>query len=243
MRTRLPATSTESSCSLLSPDLSATGAGVLGQQLIQPPAPTEVIEGDVRLNGGIVDAALKEAEGRVEVYHNGAWGTICDHGWRLTDAVVTCNQLGFDYGSQIWPMRGKTSRQLYGTGDGPVWLSDLKCNGDEKKLVECPSFGWGVTGDCDHSGDAGVYCYNAVEPAPVSTFGGTGTKCGSLCACYPCGTNTAEESVTPGAGFETCMPDGTMDTCGPNKGSVGDGCYTLASQKCEIGRASCRERV
>ena len=46
--------------------------------------------GMIRLQGGIYSN-----EGRVEVYCNGQWGTICIDGFDSTDALVLCKQLGY----------------------------------------------------------------------------------------------------------------------------------------------------
>ena len=92
-------------------------------------------------------------EGRVEVYYNGEWGTVCDDGWDLNDAQVVCTQLG--YGQAIAAL----TKAYYGQGSGNIWLSNLDCDGTESTIGSCPHSGWGIhTTFCNHADDAGIRC-------------------------------------------------------------------------------------
>ena len=92
-------------------------------------------------------------EGRVEVYYNGEWGTVCDDGWSSTDAGVVCRQLGL--GTYGLAYNGAS----FGPGSGPIWLDSVTCTGNESTLASCGHFGVNITRSCSHSEDAGVRCY------------------------------------------------------------------------------------
>ncbi|XP_051021519.1 neurotrypsin [Acomys russatus] len=90
-------------------------------------------------------------EGRVELYHAGQWGTICDDQWDDADAEVICRQLGLSGIAKAW------HQAHFGEGSGPVLLDEVRCTGNELSIEQCPKSSWGEH-NCGHKEDAGVSC-------------------------------------------------------------------------------------
>ncbi|XP_078725437.1 scavenger receptor cysteine-rich domain-containing protein DMBT1-like [Lampetra fluviatilis] len=97
-------------------------------------------------------AAGGACHGRVEVFHNGSWGTVCDDLWELQNAHVVCRQLGCGEAVSA-PLYA-----YYGVGSGHIWMDNVQCLGQEAELSHCGQNGWGVH-DCSHSEDASVICF------------------------------------------------------------------------------------
>ena len=87
-------------------------------------------------------------EGRVEVYYNGEWGTMCHCGWSLNNAEVVCRQLGLT--PAVWVA-------FYGSGSGRIFLNYIHCDGTESNIGYCSYGGWG-SNYCEHKDDVGVRC-------------------------------------------------------------------------------------
>ncbi|XP_035657356.1 scavenger receptor cysteine-rich domain-containing group B protein-like [Branchiostoma floridae] len=112
------------------------------------------IYSSIRLVGG-----SSSMEGRVEVYHDGQWGTVCDDAFDMNDANVVCRQLGYVNAAEIRP---EFNEAAFGAGSGPIWLDNVACEGSEMSIGDCSHNGWG-THNCGHSEDVGVVCSNGIR--------------------------------------------------------------------------------
>ena len=111
---------------------------------------------NVRLLEGVKNP--NSLSGRVEVWNNGTWGTVCDNLWDLSDATVVCKQLGYQYAFSA------PHSSAFGRGSGPIWLDYIECSGNESSIFNCNHRGIGVHSSSywcrSHYDDAGAVCYN-----------------------------------------------------------------------------------
>ncbi|XP_038044543.1 uncharacterized protein LOC119719240 isoform X2 [Patiria miniata] len=113
---------------------------------IGPPSATchPGVDLPVRLAGKV-----NPSEGRVEVQHQGVWGTVSDSDWTIEDATVVCRQLGFD---------GASGRSTFAASTGSIFMSQVKCTGHESFLVDCQYHVVMPSEGLSHNMDVSVTC-------------------------------------------------------------------------------------
>lgn len=115
------------------------------------------VVGALRIVGG-----PNTTTGRLEIFFNGLWGSVCDDGWSHAEADVACRQMGYAGGRAIDQRTG-----LYGEADEdvPIWLDEVACAGTEARLDQCSALEIGDS-DCYHEEDAGVACFASLPQQP-----------------------------------------------------------------------------
>ncbi|XP_036393857.1 adhesion G protein-coupled receptor E1-like [Megalops cyprinoides] len=150
--------------------------------------------------------------GRVEVFHDNNWGTVCDDGWDMNDARVVCREV--DCGSA----KEAKGNGYFGPGTGEIW--DIQCSGSEGSIEEC-SQNRTVDKRCPHSQDAGVVCSDRDECKDTSVCG-PNANCSNTVGSYTCSCHhgyRAPLGVTLTSSNHPCQDiDECTDTsvCGPN---------------------------
>ena len=90
------------------------------------------------------------SSGRVEMYVNEQWGTVCDDDWTTESSAVMCRQLGLGNTGTFYHHGG-------GPVDFPIHLDDVRCDGSEANILACLHSPLS-THNCNHSKDVGVTC-------------------------------------------------------------------------------------
>ena len=176
-------------------------------------------------------------EGRLEILHNGTWGTVCDdrfsepggtHNRPLNVApALACQMLDYAGGEYA----SGYGRDLEKSRQNPIWLDDLRCEpgsthwtgSPATRIDQCSHAGWGLN-NCSHREDAGVRCFgSSTAQAPLtSEFQGVpeshdGTEFTFQVAFSEAVTATAEDlrdnafAVTGGSITQVSAVDGRQD--------------------------------
>ncbi|XP_020817147.1 uncharacterized protein LOC110190830 isoform X1 [Drosophila serrata] len=104
-----------------------------------------------RLEGG-----RSPTEGRLEVKYHGVWGSVCDDDFNQKSAQVACNSMGF-YGPAT------IEKNIFGNGNGPIWLDQVMCFGNETGIDKCSHWNWGEN-NCNHTEDVALHCTAGPPP-------------------------------------------------------------------------------
>uniref|UniRef100_A0A452GKS6 SRCR domain-containing protein n=1 Tax=Gopherus agassizii TaxID=38772 RepID=A0A452GKS6_9SAUR len=108
-----------------------------------------------------------DCAGRLEVFYNGTWGSVCSNGMPGVTAAIVCKQLNCGDGGQI-------ARDFaYGEGSGPTWLDHVACSEQHRFLWQCPSGMWKQQS-----------CDNRAEETHISCSGNSETVCTHPCTLY-----------------------------------------------------------
>lgn len=144
-------------------------------------------------------------KGRVELYHNGQWGSVCDDFWDFREALVVCRMLGYSKISRTERSNVCCGRLGRASFSAPIWLDDTHCTGYEDSIFDCRANPLGVN-DCRHFEDAGVVC------DPTSFTGTTAPPTTSTTTTTPATTTTTR---TPATTTTTNTPATTTTTSTP----------------------------
>jgi hypothetical protein len=128
-----------------------------------PQAPKQDRYHVARLTGVDTDGSASLC-GRAEVKYDGTWGSICSKGWSQTDAQMFCKSIGLTGGTARYSLGNQptwddtvithtdsthiSQRAEWGKGstlDPPrqpdsnvIWMTEVKCVGNEENILDCP---------------------------------------------------------------------------------------------------------
>ena len=109
------------------------------------------------------------------VKHGGEWGTVCDDGFGVTEALSACHTLGFSGAKITAALESghsmsmfKDLSQLFQSdyssytppdtpSDNSILMDDVSCATNTTNFLTCSHRGWGVE-NCGHDEDVLLTC-------------------------------------------------------------------------------------
>ncbi|NXK14915.1 WC11 protein, partial [Herpetotheres cachinnans] len=74
--------------------------------------------------------------GRLQVFYNGTWGSICSNSMTPKTVSLACKELGCGNGGSL------ETRLPYGRVSAPTWLDRVQCGERNSSFWQCPSAPW-----------------------------------------------------------------------------------------------------
>ncbi|XP_074806227.1 scavenger receptor cysteine-rich domain-containing protein SCART1-like [Natator depressus] len=104
-----------------------------------------------------------DCAGRLEVFYNGTWGSVCSNAMSGVTPAIVCKQLNCGDGGQI-------ARDFeYGAGSGPTWLDHVACSEQHSSFWQCPSEPWDPK-SCDNRAEETHISCIGKKPKPTQTL-------------------------------------------------------------------------
>ncbi|XP_052078051.1 lysyl oxidase homolog 2-like [Mytilus californianus] len=82
--------------------------------------------------------------GRLELHHDGKWGTVCDDGFGDNEASVVCRYSGLSWNGRF------THEFKYWQSNSTYLLDDVVCTGRESSIENCRHTSWNLH-NCDNT--------------------------------------------------------------------------------------------
>lgn len=99
-------------------------------------------------------------EGRLQVYKDDEWGTVCNFGWTIESAALACQQMGWVLNPEDWYLQ-PSELPPAGQND-PIIMSNVRCGPLDTDIRKC-KFAEGkdkFLNSCKHEDDVGLKCYD-----------------------------------------------------------------------------------
>jgi len=99
--------------------------------------------------------------GRLEMYINNSFTSVCDQGFDDKSATVVCRQLGYNYGKK------QCCSALSNLSAANITVMNVNCTGSETKLDNCPY----KVAQCPTGRYVSVYCSaNPIVPNGINSY-------------------------------------------------------------------------
>ncbi|NXV81714.1 WC11 protein, partial [Atlantisia rogersi] len=104
--------------------------------------------------------------GRLQVFYNGTWGSVCSNSMTFKTVSLACKELGCGDAISLDPIL------TYGTLSGPAWLDHVECGERNSSFWQCPSAPWHPQSCTDLRDETHITCQGKrpeTSPALVPT--------------------------------------------------------------------------